>query len=118
MSSSIERIGTWARRNSYVLKIAAGQLYDDVLGRALVNGDAFTMGARAYVDNDLVTPTTISGVGQQSFSWTGTQWLCELPYASAFDTLATVRVIATLTAGSVTHDLMDARVTIVKADGG
>lgn len=117
--SVVDRLDTWDRRTGYVLAIAAGKLTDAVLGRALVDGDAFTMAARAYVNDTATTPGPITGASSVAFAWqAGTgRWVAELPYVGAFDTLAGVRVIATLTANSVTHDLMDATVRMTRADG-
>lgn len=118
--STVNRISTWDRRTGYVLRIAAGKLTDAILGRALVDGDAFAMSARAYQDDGAVTPTALAGASAVSFAWSAAagQWAAELPYvAGSMDTLSTARVVVTLTAGGVTHDLMDATVTFTRADG-
>jgi hypothetical protein len=118
--STVHRISTWDRRTGYVLRIAAGKLTDAILGRALVDGDAFTMSARAFTDDGAVVPTALSGASAVAFVWSASagQWAAELPYvAASMDALPTVRVVATLTANSVTHDLMDATVTFTRADG-
>jgi hypothetical protein len=118
--STVNRISTWDRRTGYVLRIAAGKLTDAILGRALVDGDAFTMSAQAFTDDGAVTPTALAGASAVSFAWSATanQWAAELPYvAGSMDALATVRVVATLTANGTTHDLMDATVTFTRADG-
>ena len=115
MSTAIQRIDTWARRNSYVLRIPPGMLVDDGTGAVLA--DPQTITARAYVDDGLPEPTAIAGVGAVPFTYAAGQWVCELPYSSTFNARATIRVIATLTNAGTGHDLMDARVTLVRADG-
>jgi hypothetical protein len=119
VSSPIQRLDTWARRTGYVLSIPAGQLYDDILARPLTDADSFTLAARAWADDDLPVPTAITGASSVALTWSAAtqRWVCELPYVTAFNALPSVRVIATITAGGATHDLMDARVTFVKADG-
>lgn len=118
--SIVDRLGTWDRRTGYVLTIAAGKLTDAVLNRALVDGDAFTMSARAFTNDGAVTPTALAGASAVAWTWSpgASQWYAELPYvAGSFDALTSVRVVATLTAAAITHDLMDAVVRFTKADG-
>ena len=119
--SLIDRVGTWDRRTGYVLRIAAGKLFDAVLNRTLVDtSDTFTLSARAYQNDAAVAPTALTGSSAVAWVWSGSaqQWAVELPYdAPNMNGITTVRVVATLTANSITHDLMDAVVKFTKADG-
>jgi len=117
--SQTYRGGQWDRRTGFVASIPAGRLTDAILGRALIDGDAFSLSARAWVDDGLTTPTAITGADAVGLAWSpaASQWAAELPYVSALNALDGVRVIVTLTAGGVTHDLMDASFSFRRADG-
>lgn len=117
--SQIHRRGLWDRRTGFVARIPAGRLTDAILGRALIDGDAFTLSARAFAATDSASPVPITGANPATLTWSpdASQWAAELPYLAAFDALEAVRVIVTLTAGGTTHDLMDASVSFVRADG-
>lgn len=115
--STMPRLGTWDRRASLAVTIRAGLLTDQ--GRVLVSTDPITLQARAYLDDGAVTPTPLAGAISVPLGWSASaaQWAADLPYLAAMDALASVRVVVTITAGGVTHDLMDARAVFVKADG-
>jgi hypothetical protein len=114
-ATAIPRLALWSRRTTCAVTIAAGQLTDPVLGRALVDGDPFTLSAVAVSDD--APATVLAGPLAMAWSAVTNQWAAVLPYSGALDVVGRVRVIVTLTAGSTTHDLMDAALSFVRADG-